>query len=154
MMLRFWIWLFSRFDDRRRYKEKFDAPKDARCWMIARRDAAKAITRESEDDPFSSLRKSARAMKFFRNAQAGAAATGRVCTASAGVQAVDLRPAHADGFAGAQAVAVDQAEKHAVAERIPPALAGRLDHTAGFGRPEIAAIRYFRLFARRARGSA
>jgi hypothetical protein len=31
MMLRFWIWLFSRFDDRRRYKKKFDAPKDAGC---------------------------------------------------------------------------------------------------------------------------
>src|SRR6185312_1839982 len=66
----------------------------------------------------------------------------------AGVQ-IHLRPAHANGLAGTQAMAIDDAEQHAVAERIASALAGRLDQPARFVGPEIAAIGYFRLFARR-----
>ena len=40
------------------------------------------------------------------------------------------------------------AEQHAIAERIPTALAGGLDQPACLIGPEIPAIRYFRLFAR------
>jgi hypothetical protein len=68
---------------------------------------------------------------------------------SAGIQ-VELRPAQADGFAGAQTMAVDQADQNAVAERVTAALAGGFDQPARFIGPKIAAIRYFRLFARRA----
>jgi hypothetical protein len=49
-------------------------------------------------------------------------------------------------------VAIDQADQDAVTERIPTALASSLDQPARFVGPEIAAIGYFRLFARRARG--
>jgi hypothetical protein len=47
-------------------------------------------------------------------------------------------------------VSVDQANKHPIAERIPATLAGGLDQSTRLVGPEIAAIRYFRLFARRA----
>jgi hypothetical protein len=45
-------------------------------------------------------------------------------------------------------MAVDQADEHAITEGIPPALASGLDKTARFIGPEIAAVLYFRLFAR------
>ena len=47
-------------------------------------------------------------------------------------------------------MAVHEADQHAIAERIAAALAGGLDQPARLIGPEIAAISYFRLFARRA----
>ena len=65
---------------------------------------------------------------------------------------VHLRPAHIDGFPGAQPVPVDKAQKHLIAERIPTALTGGVEQAVRFVRAEIAAILYFRVFARGAAG--
>jgi hypothetical protein len=65
----------------------------------------------------------------------------------AGVQ-IDLAPAQADGFAGPQPVAGDQAHQHLVAERVAPALAGGRDQLVGLGGPQMAPRSDFRLLAR------
>ena len=59
---------------------------------------------------------------------------------------VGLGPTHIDGFAGAQSVPVDQAQKHLIAERIPTALTGGVKQAARLVWAEIPTIPYLRLF--------